>query len=288
MAIDKLPLKEVSIEELYISGSPCTYEIPIYQRNYAWGKDEIAALIQDTYDAYLASKKDENKIYYIGTLVSFHKGEGVFEIIDGQQRLTTIRLILSALHIDVNNKLTYRARKKSEVTLKALPKAKEDEKVFLSGDFDEKDTGITEGYKFATAAVKEIVEEKEREKFTDFFKRKVHIIHYRVPKDIDLNHYFEIMNSRGEQLEKHEIIKAQLMQKLSNDREASVVFNEIWESCSEMSVYIQQSFKYDKTFATSLCKFEAQNFDALIQYAREANQENKEDNKITITNIPTF
>ena len=43
------------------------------------------------------------------------------------------------------------------------------------------------------------------------YQNKVHIIHYQVPKDIDLNHYFEIMNSRGEQLEKHEIEKARLM-----------------------------------------------------------------------------
>ena len=37
--------------------------------------------------------------------------------------------------------------------------------------------------------------------------KSVKIIHYRVPKDVDLNHYFEVMNSRGEQLEKYEIIK---------------------------------------------------------------------------------
>lgn len=46
----------------------------------------------------------------------------------------------------------------------------------------------------------------------------VHIIHYRVPKDVELNHYFEVMNSRGEQLEKHEIVKAKLSDQLKNDK----------------------------------------------------------------------
>ena len=101
-----LPLKETSINELYIASEKCTYEVPIYQRNYAWEKDEIFALIQDVYDSFI---KSQNSVYYIGTLVSYNKGEQVFEIIDGQQRLTTIRIILSALGKDslISNKLTY-------------------------------------------------------------------------------------------------------------------------------------------------------------------------------------
>lgn len=81
MAKNNLPLKEVSIEELFDGNEKSVYEIPIYQRNYAWEKDEITALVQDIYDAY---KKDASKPYYIGTLVSYHKGDRVFEIIDGQ------------------------------------------------------------------------------------------------------------------------------------------------------------------------------------------------------------
>ena len=123
MAKNELPLKEVSIEELFSGNDNCTYEIPIYQRNYAWENDEISALVQDIYDAY---SKIEKKPYYIGTLVTFHKGDYVYEVIDGQQRLTTIRLLLDALEIPYTNRLTYRARKKSDDTLKAISKAKRD------------------------------------------------------------------------------------------------------------------------------------------------------------------
>ena len=52
MAKKVLPLKEVSIEELFSGSEKSTYEIPIYQRNYAWENDEIRALVQDAYDAY--------------------------------------------------------------------------------------------------------------------------------------------------------------------------------------------------------------------------------------------
>ena len=121
-----LPLKELTISEIY-NGDKATYEVPIYQRNYAWEKDEISALIQDVYDAFIVNKQT----YYIGTLVSFHKGDQIYEIIDGQQRLTTIYLILKALEIDIQNKLRYKARKKSNYTIKSIPKFDVDEKDLL-------------------------------------------------------------------------------------------------------------------------------------------------------------
>ena len=230
----KLPLQEISINNIFENAEGIIYEIPIYQRNYAWEKDEITALIQDVYDAFC--KKELT--YYIGTLVSYDKGDNVYEIIDGQQRLTTIRLVLAALNHPVINKLTYRARKKSDDTLNHIPDFK----------IDEKDSGIVNGYYFAKTAISEIVPEDETEAFTTYFCNSVHIIHYQVPKDIDLNHYFEVMNSRGEQLEKPEIIKANLMQQLSDDDERNL-FNHIWNCCSEMNVYMQQSFLEDNNFS---------------------------------------
>ena len=253
MAKTVLPLKEVSIDEIFISGEKSIYEIPIYQRNYAWEKDEIATLIQDVYDAY---KKNDQNVYYIGTLVSYHKGDRVFEIIDGQQRITTIRLILGALGIVPENKLTYRARKKSDVTLKSIP--------FF--DIDEKDIGIENGFRYAKNAISEIVPVEEKKEFSLYFRNYVHIIHYQVPKDIDLNHYFEIMNSRGEQLEKHEIVKANLMERLDNDKERKL-FNIIWESCSELSVYVQQQLKgisKEAVFGKTLYEFQPKSFDELM------------------------
>ena len=279
MAKTVIPLREVSIEELFCGSEPCTYEIPIYQRNYAWEKDEITTLVQDIYDAY---RKKDNKPYYIGTLVSYHKGDRVFEVIDGQQRLTTLKLMLEALGIQSNNQLTYRARKKSDETLKSIPEFK----------VEEKDSGIEYGYKYAKAAIDDLVPGEDLHGFISYFKSNVHIIHYQVPKDIDLNHYFEIMNSRGEQLEKHEIVKAKLMEKL-DDNDEHKVFNCIWEGCAEMSVYVQQNltdFHTEDIFGKSLYSFIPESFLEILDKYREKAKEDgdsqsREKEKITIEDI---
>lgn len=231
MSKNDIPLKEFSIAKLFIDEKKSSYSIPIYQRNYAWGEDEIRTLVQDVYDAFESNKA----VYYIGTLVSYKRDENVFEIIDGQQRLTTIYIILCVLGEKNLNPLTYKARSKSNKTLKRLSEINELAKL------EEKDDGIIDGFRIAKAAIDDIVSNEKKEKFVEYFKTNVHIIHYKVPKDVDLNHYFEIMNSRGEQLEKHEIEKAQLMQKLNPTEQKT--FNEIWEACSNMSFYVQRNFK---------------------------------------------
>ena len=234
-----LPLAERSIADIYFSSlETSTFLIPIYQRNYAWEDDEIRALIKDVADSML---KDLNAVYYIGTLVTYNRGDNVYEVIDGQQRLTTIYIILKAMGIKtIKNKLTYGARRSSALTIQRL-----DSFPCLG---DEVDEGIRNGYKYASKAIDEIVSDAEA--FKKYFLNNVHIIHYSVPKDVDLNHYFEVMNSRGEQLEKHEIVKSMLSQYLDEGEMAT--FGRVWEACSEMNVYLQQSFPEARVFGTHL------------------------------------
>lgn len=245
-----LPLKELSIEDIFNGGDHVTYEIPIYQRNYAWEKDEIAALVRDVLDA-CEKHKDT---YFIGTLVTYDKGDNTFEVIDGQQRLTTLFLILKALSQETRNKLTYRARKRSNATIEKIPSFRHE---YL-------DEGIKRGYENAYQAIGEIVTKEKEQLFASYLLNHVHIIHYRVPKDVDLNHYFEVMNSRGEQLEKHEIVKAKLMNKLDDERD-KIKFAAIWEACSEMSTYIQTKVGVKDFFDNNLkeFKFLSDSFDVL-------------------------
>lgn len=251
MSKEVLPLEEVSINELFNSAERAWFEVPIYQRNYAWEREEISALVQDIYDSFLKDKISPC-VYYIGTLVTYHLGERHFEVIDGQQRLTTIRLILGVLEKKPKNDLTYRARRKSDLTIAHIPDFK----------IDDPDVGIVNGYKYAKESLSGH-SQAELAGFTEYFLNKVHIIHYRVPKDIDLNHYFEIMNSRGEQLEKHEIIKARLLSYLNEQREHAI-FSKIWESCSNMGVYIQQTYPEPAAvFGPSLTDFALQSFQML-------------------------
>lgn len=249
-----LPLREVSIGELFFSAERFVYEVPIYQRNYAWGMEEIRALVQDVYDAFSVDKG----AYYIGTLVTFHKGKHVYEVIDGQQRLTTIFLTLKALGESPKNELTYRSRARSTDTIGKLDNLE-------AGGVVNVDEGIANGFKLAKNAIDDIVGEGELQSYRDFFKERVHIIFYQVPKDIDLNHYFEVMNSRGEQLEQHEVVKAMLLGKLDDAQDRSK-FNQIWELCSEMDGYIQQKFPFDaakEIFGQRRSEFLARSFDEL-------------------------
>jgi len=217
-----------------------TYEVPIYQRDYAWGKGEIFALIQDIYDSHLP--EDWKPRYFIGTLVTSpsQKGNQVYEIIDGQQRLTTIKFILNVLDEkklnDLPNiKLSYRARKKSNDTLQSISGEGVKDK------HDEYDQGILNGFKYTKAAIDDVIPKDKLESFIKYFQNNVHLIHYQVPDDIDLNHYYEIMNSRGKQLKKHEILKVRLIDVLAPEDKAK--FYPLWESCSEMGVYIQQKYR---------------------------------------------
>ena len=249
-----LPLEERSIYQIYLeSQETVTYMIPVYQRNYAWEEDEITALVKDVYDSF----KNKKETYYIGTLVTYKRGDSVYEVIDGQQRLTTIYIVLKVLGIkneEIRNKLTYGARRVSASTIEKLEKLVECPHLG-----EEVDDGIINGYKYAKNAVTSI-DEQERECFKQYFLNKVHIIHYRVPKDVDLNHYFEVMNSRGEQLEKHEIVKSMLSQHLNKIELAT--FSRIWEACSEMNIYIQQAFpNADKVFGPQLHKFIVNSFE---------------------------
>lgn len=258
-----LPLEECSINQIYIDSQEArSYLVPVYQRNYAWEEDEITALIKDVYDMF---RKNPETPYYIGTLVTYKRGDNVYEVIDGQQRLTTIYIILKVLGCkQIGNKLTYGARRVSATTIQKL-----DTYPNLG---DEVDNGIRNGYKYASKAIDNIVEKSEKEKFISYFLRKVHIIHYRVPKDVDLNHYFEVMNSRGEQLEKHEIVKSILSQYLKK-KSAVAVFSHIWEICSEMNVYVQQLFADTDVFGSNLCEFSKNGFNDIPEQDQSQGKE---------------
>ena len=263
-----LPLEECSIQDIYMNvGEAKRFVIPVYQRNYAWEDDHIRALVKDVHDSYM---KSDSVPYYIGTLVTYHRRENVYEVIDGQQRLTTIYLALKAMGItSVVSKLAYDARKASDDTLQHLTELKDYDGVL--------DNGIRDGYKYMIDAVADILGLQkpknayspldmceELDRFRDYFLNKVRILHYRVPKDVDLNHYFEVMNSRGEQLEKHEILKSKLCDHLKANKHDMVVFAEIWDACSDMGVYIQTKYKKAEVFGGNMDNFIVENPDTIF------------------------
>lgn len=234
---------EIKIGDLFLNDQ---YVIPLYQRNYAWEEAQVTQLIQDIWD--YAKPNDSN--YFIGSLV-VHKREInnsiIYETIDGQQRLTTLNILISLLKnefsINVNqsheSRLIFDSRKISSDTLKILSD---------NGNIGEKahiNTKIEQAYSDMSKKLKELLKTKELgiEEFSKYLFKNVIILRVEVPFDTDLNHYFEIMNNRGEQLEKHEILKANLLNHINDDPESSEAFTLIWEACSDMERYMQFGFK---------------------------------------------
>ena len=217
-----------------------TYAIPLYQRNFAWTYNEIEQLLNDVADAFQENR--DNYYYYIGTLV-VNKENDIFKIIDGQQRTTALNLIALALKHEfgfdrlkaVN--LTFPARKKSNKNIQDLFAKKK----ILEGDENE----LTRGYGHARDALKKVLEERQLnpQSFVNHLFEKVIIFRSILPEDLDLNLYFERFNSRGEQLEAHEILKAQMMAKFGTDQEMAQKFARIWDACAEFDKPVLKAFQ---------------------------------------------
>lgn len=214
-----------------------TYAIPLYQRNFAWTYDEIEQLLNDVADAF----QEDRDNYYIGTLV-VNKENDIFKIIDGQQRTTALNLIALALKHEFGFgrlkavKLTFPARKKSNKNIQDLFAKKK----ILEDDENE----LTRGYGYAKDALKKVLEERrlDPQSFVDYLFDYVIIFRSILPEDLDLNLYFERFNSRGEQLEAHEILKAQMMAKFGTDQEIAQKFARIWDACADFDKPVINAF----------------------------------------------
>ena len=224
------------------------YIVPLYQRNYAWGSEEIQQLLQDIYESF---NKNSTGNYFIGSLIVLKRRSGDFEVIDGQQRLTTLSLI--AKKLDSQNlksqKLFFDSRPEVENFLSHF---------YQSGTIsDSTNNHLISHFKAAVefidatnldskSDVPRLLNEMGAGDFTNFkeyFFNNVILVRVEIPNDTDVAHYFEVMNNRGEQLEKHEILKATMLEKLSADEENSILFSKIWDACSQMNSPLQSMFE---------------------------------------------
>lgn len=221
------------------------YIIPRYQRNYAWERAEISQLIKDINKFFSDIKKD--KSYYLGSLVCFKRENGSFELIDGQQRHTTLILINLVLknwekeeikNVVSTTNLKFDSRKNVQNYIESLYKT---ERATFQDQINHLNDSSTGKFKDAIEIIKEEFQSINVQEFAKNFYENVYLFRVEVPQDTDLNHYFEIMNNRGEQLEKHEIVKARLMNEINEEKRKT--FAEIWDACADMNSYVYFNFK---------------------------------------------
>jgi len=257
------------------------WRIPIYQRMYVWTEGQIRQLLHDIDVARRANKKR----YYVGTLLAVEReAERQYqhvdmEIIDGQQRLTTLWLFCLLRMSSSDDRFEKIARlpgdercdspiprlfyairdlinKWMKGALDAQLKADGESPESIDSGHDEE----TESEKESLLPLKralgtidncltEIKENNNQEGFIDFdsyLLNNVQFLLTRLPPSIDLNHLFEVVNDRSVQLEQHQIVKARLLSQLrSEDSDLSQktvrILSKAWDACSDMNDYIESS-----------------------------------------------
>lgn len=90
-----IEVNKQSVKQLLETGKIHKFVIPEYQRPYAWSDEQIQMLFDDLVE-YTAN--DSESTYFLGTVVSYENDLGEQEIIDGQQRITSLFLLLRALY----------------------------------------------------------------------------------------------------------------------------------------------------------------------------------------------
>lgn len=263
------------------------YEIPIYQRNYAWGKEQIDQLLDDIWNASTSNVGD----YFLGNLIVAPKSEQesedvtTYEVVDGQQRLTTLFMLLHRLNresleaeglggrdLEATAQLTYASRRAASQALQNLSDSEEDE-----------GSGILTGYKQLKEGLARLTNAgADLGHFARFLLEQVCVVRAALPGDTDLNRYFEVMNTRGQQLEQVDIVKARLMSYLGSDSsgvsaDADLTERQraclawIWDACADMDRYIQMALTPGDTdlraaiFGRDWDRLEVARFDALVE-----------------------
>ncbi|MCM1310145.1 MAG: DUF262 domain-containing HNH endonuclease family protein [Bacteroides sp.] len=98
MATTSIQVNKQSVIDLLRSSREHPFIIPEYQRPYAWSDDEIDTLYNDIWDFTVDPKRNDKSTYFLGTIVSYENENGEWEIIDGQQRITSLFLLLRAIY----------------------------------------------------------------------------------------------------------------------------------------------------------------------------------------------
>ncbi len=243
MEPDKKSLKNILVAE-----DEAYYQIPIYQRPYQWGKEQCEELLNDLFENYEDYREDD---YFCGSLVFIQSDEGnkTYDIVDGQQRLSTFILLAKVLatlysvgdkyqrylqeswsdrHEDGGKK----KRKRLDFDLVGSS-AKKDFQDALDF-FDDLDASKGENSKSNDSSkgensylknaicLKNYLEQKEIEDINDFIQwlyLKVNFITITCSNTDMALRIFNVLNARGLPLHATDIFKGELLKKLTEEKE---------------------------------------------------------------------
>ena len=212
-------------EKLYFS-------IPLYQRLFSWGEEQVKGLLHDL-KAHFEPTRDDGTPYYLGMLSCIKSGNH-YDLIDGQQRFTVMTLLAIVLRnyykewsgfLDDSKRLKFISRTKDNEYLAAKingqsevfdPNKKMEEGQIVISDFMVS--------QFPSNDMREAFAKSVYERMSFFFS-ELPVSYANNPAS--LNKYFEAMNAGGKGLEQHEILKVRLMQGEDNKEHLTRIWNAV-------------------------------------------------------------
>lgn len=231
------------------------FVIPLYQRLYVWKPEQVQRLMDDITSAWCQSKDRDNELHYLGAILAIKRtqGNGVveLELIDGQQRLTTLWLLALAWSddpevVELSNfiqvgegekRIRFAIRKGAdrfiETAMAGNPESCAEALAM------EEALQLLKGY---PDNIDEFGEDKPaRAQLSKFIVKNVRLALTEVPEGTDLNKLFEVINNRGEQLQHHDILKKRFLEEI-NDHSSQAAYASIWDACAAMDDYVERNF----------------------------------------------
>lgn len=252
----KITGKEYPLSKIF--SSDFEYHIPGYQRPYSWTKEETGLLFDDLYNFFQEEKSDN---YFFGSIVLIKEEQKRYaEVIDGQQRLTTLSILFSAM-ADAFGDSECKSDCKAYLCEKgkALEGIEAKPRVFLR-DADhpffykyiqnvqldalvaldpvtldtEAKKHIRENCALLREKLKDIfLDDKQRLEFTQFLLTRCYLVVVSTPSQESAFRIFTVMNSRGLDLLPTDIIKSTVIGNLPKEKQQE--YTEKWEGLEELT-----------------------------------------------------
>ena len=243
----------------YLDGASKRFIIPVYQRNYDWKMEHCKQL----YDDLVKIIRQNRKSHFFGSIVSVQSESGTMEeflIIDGQQRLTTISLLLLAIyHLLSSGKMVSRDHQLMDKILKKylideyepeekrikLKPIKNDQKAFgILFDQDEEyipDSNLTINYRYFYDRIQH--GELDIDELFDAIC-KLEIINISLNHEDNPQLIFESLNSTGLNLSEGDKIRNYILMGLPNDQQTKF-YEKYWNRIESYTDYDVSSFVRD-------------------------------------------
>jgi uncharacterized protein with ParB-like and HNH nuclease domain len=230
------------------------YSIDYYQREYRWQRKQLQELISDLTEQFLSSysPEDERRAvqgyehYFLGSVILSKRDNEVY-IVDGQQRLTTLTLLLIYLH-NLQGNRTDRVKLEDMIFAEkygtksfniAVPERTPCMDAIFSGqdyesnNHNESVQNIVARYQDLTELFPEELEEDALPYFADWLIENVHLVEITATTDEDAYTVFETMNDRGLSLSPLDMLKGYLLSNIS-DTEKRKLAARVWRDRIEV------------------------------------------------------